>query len=352
MKHLDTDGPSDAAACNVEGSGTRTLRTLVPTTVLRCLSLKARQRPRPPMCSTLVASVAAALLLPVVATTPVEAACLDEGEPHRVVWSWPTNGLVGVPVNAGVFVATTHRGDGFAQVTLNGQGLSRLGWKGPERWAYDPGPLEPNTEYELVITVSGVESLHRFTTGSATASADLPTVTGYTEYDEAESDLAPCVTNIYDLTCLDVGGYKTFSFEMSGVARGWAVSGTPFGASCDPAAMKWDSDPCFTIVALGPTVGVERSTRFCPSTDAGGEDGSGADAGGEGADADGEGADAGGEGGCNARGSGTPTLPTLLLVTLLLALCLRVRTEPPAQPAPLGLDTDDAGPRPPPSQLN
>ena len=218
------------------------------------------------------------LLLPLAAPSPARGDCASP--PQELVWSWPAKGTSDVPVNAGIFVvpAATHT----VRVYLDDQELSPAGKAPPHSWVFDPGPLAPNSVHKLVIefaSASGTQKTlpaREFTTGSATADPGAAVVGGHTERNPAETDLFAdtCGQAFQLLDCIDAGIGSLFDLHMNDSAPGWAVQSqtsgpwTAFGDGCDPIALTIleEENPCFDVVALGPTPNLAASTPHCPLT--------------------------------------------------------------------------------------
>ena len=233
---------------------------------------------RVPRMRQLTALMVLLLLLPFLRPSAALADCAEP--PQQLVWSWPAKGMVDVPVNAGVFVvpAATHS----VRVFLDDQELSALGEAPPHAWVFDPGPLTPDSVHKLVIEFSSTNGTQKtlpareFTTGSATASPAVARVGGHAERDPATTDLLgdACGQAFALLDCLDSGINALFDLQMSDGAPGWAIrsqaSGvwTAFGDGCDPIALTIleEENPCFDIVALGPTIDLATATPHCPLT--------------------------------------------------------------------------------------
>ncbi len=200
--------------------------------------------------------------------------------PQEIVWSWPGKGMLDIPVNAGIFVvpAATHS----VTVRLNDQLLTPLGQTPPESWSYDPGMLAPNSVQKLVIEFAAGNGTQKtlpareFTTGTGTATAETPVVSGHVERDPDASfptDEA-CARTFSLLDCLDSGIGALFELTMSSTAPGWALqsqTGGPwmvFGEECAPLALTItnEEDPCFDLVSLGPTASLSATTSICPRT--------------------------------------------------------------------------------------
>jgi hypothetical protein len=223
-------------------------------------------------------SILLVLLLALLAPSGSFAACAEP--PQQLVWSWPAKGMADIPVNAGIFVVPA--ANQSVRVYLNDQELSAIGDSPPHAWTFDPGPLAPSSIQKLVIEFSSESGTQKtlpareFTTGTSTASAEAAAIAGHVERDPLTTHVTrdACGQAFVLLDCLDTGIGAIFDLQMSDSAPGWAVRSeaagpwTAFGDDCDPIALTIleEEDPCFDIIALGPTAELMTPTTLCPLT--------------------------------------------------------------------------------------
>lgn len=142
-----------------------------------------------------------------------QASC--EREPYGLLWSYPANGAMDVPVDADLFV----NGQLNGLPSLDGEPLPRLA-----AGVYDLGVLQPETRYE----VRWEEAVLGFTTGSATEyppQAPSPDV----RVTRNPVDFARCPL-VPPQGCFDTGQRTAVRFD-AGPARAWLVDVVSCGGS-------------------------------------------------------------------------------------------------------------------------
>ncbi len=213
---------------------------------------------------------------PAVAT----ADCMGPGEP-TILWSYPSAGQTGVPINADVLILP-NGWDAIETITLNGRVLSRSGAFNH----FDPGPLAPNTAYEVSFQrmyAGQPQTLKMaFTTGSTTLAtrARKPVITGHSTRTGWQHLSSTCHDAINAMGCHDLGEDTHLLFESSehplvwliervgrdgalGAGALWpGVCGTPELYTRLPGPTgSWS---CVRLSSVDETGAVMTSERHCP----------------------------------------------------------------------------------------
>ncbi|MEN9579366.1 MAG: hypothetical protein RJA70_2375 [Pseudomonadota bacterium] len=143
------------------------------------------------------------------ALAPSTAHASCDAPPSEVLWSYPADAAVEVPIDAQLRILPAP-----SAVTLNGKAL-----KVSDTLSFDPGPLEPETEYSIVVTFQDNKTKElTFTTGTEKAYIHkfLGIHTSETA-DESSPRGIPddlCGSLLQQQTCADTNGYYVYTFGL------------------------------------------------------------------------------------------------------------------------------------------
>ena len=149
-------------------------------------------------------------------TDAAKAACVRGPGPGTVLWSFPEDGAVDVPVNAKLWLRFQNLSLG--EVHLNGEPVPfhRKGFNG----LFIVPTLKPDTDYELVLSGAPdeVPAKIQFRTGSSygAAPSDVEVEKAHIRKGYPQ-DLSPlCAAVLSGQDCFDTGQNTLISFEMAG----------------------------------------------------------------------------------------------------------------------------------------
>jgi len=244
----------------------------------------------------------------------------------RVVWSYPAAGATDVPIDADIMFVFSNWNTP-SQIDLNGERVDAF-----DEGRFDPGTLEPNTDYTVTIASEGMMgpvSLElSFATGdqSVEATTQAPVIASQAQDDltyPLDSD-CPEVINAQD--CFDTGQSTMLRLQVEGEAVLWLVQAVPDGEASsgglaqerwpfecgDPTVVGWRSagefeGGCYRVVAVDAAGNEAPSELFCGGAGDGG----------------------GGSGGGLCSLSTTPTGPAPAAASALLLLLFACRQRRP-----------------------
>lgn len=253
------------------------------------------------MRSNLLSSIIVFLVAAAVSAAPAAAdlpSC-DDAQPASLVWSWPPKNATDIPTNA-VILAIPSRGQPLT-VEFDGRDLAPDGTGGLAALTFNPGPLNPNTEYTIVFQIgAGATSkkvLSKFTTGGAELgeAPEGPAVNGYSDVTEPQDPACAGVLAAQACFTGATASHLRLDLVASGVA--WTVREAPVSgpksapilwpATCQAEAFTQPGeavDPgiCYELVSLDAAGNESEPITLCPYQSAGSGDTGGGRGGGGG----------------------------------------------------------------------
>jgi hypothetical protein len=198
----------------------------------------------------------------------------DCGGSVEVLWTYPSDGEVGVPPNSLIWIRDIWAYEASILVTVNGV---EVGPSPQFQWAYGP-ELAPNTDYNVHYRATGsggvlAEKTFTFRTGSENEPVpETPVITGYTAFGFESYPDTECRQEIIVTGCYDDGENTFYVFDVSGDSFLWRTHGynsAPFSRSdCGPPVyfsyfILEDLDPCVVVDAISRSGAIRSSEEFC-----------------------------------------------------------------------------------------
>jgi len=260
----------------------------------------------------------------------------------EVLWTYPSDGDVGVPPNSLIWIRDIWAYEGSTVVTVNGIEVPPSTQFG---WAYG-SELAPDTDYNVHYRATGlggvsVEETFTFRTGSDLESdPETPVVVSYKAFDVDEYPDTECRQEIILTGCYDDGENTFYVFDVTGDSFLWRTTGYNSASysrsNCgSPAYFSYSNlmvlDPCIVVDAISRSGAIRSSEEFCigvgaPDAGPGQLDGGTGLDGGPTLDVDGGGDDDDGDAcSCDTLSGPAPAIVQGLLPALLIATWRRPR---------------------------